>query len=133
MERWIPAVKNSFLNRLQYPVKNPGEVNHEPVAMVNKDKSNKVMYIKARPGETVKLNASGSTDPDKDKINFRWFYYTTASDYRGDVAISNPTTTQQSIRLPEDIGDKKIHLVLEVQDSGMPALVTYKRVILSAK
>jgi len=34
IERWIPDVKNSFLNRLQYSVKGPEDVNHEPIAVV---------------------------------------------------------------------------------------------------
>jgi hypothetical protein len=39
----------------------------------------------------------------------------------------------QTITLPPEIGDKKIHLVLEVHDNGSPSLVTYRRVILSRK
>ena len=133
LERWIPEVKNSFLNRLQYSRKNPEEVNHEPLAVVNGDKTNQIIKLKVRLNKKVKLNASGSSDPDKDKVSYRWFYYKEASTYTADISIKSPSSVIQEITLPKDIGDKNIHLVLEVKDNGSPALVAYRRVILSAK
>lgn len=133
MERWIPAVKNNFLNRLQYSTKNPEEVNHEPSAQVNTDKSSQLIYIKANPGAKVQLNASGSSDWDGDKLTFNWYQYKTHDSYTGNIALKDPAAAKQTLILPKDLGDKKIHLILEVKDNGTPALVTYRRVILSAK
>ena len=132
LDRWIPAVKNSFLNRLQYSLKNPDEVNHEPIAVVNGNKSNAVIKIQARPNNKVKLDASGSNDPDQNKLSYRWFYYKEASDYSGEISIRDSTSAIQHITLPKDLGDKKIHMVLEVSDNGSPELVSYRRVIISA-
>ena len=133
LDRWIPEVKNSFLNRLQYSIKDPDEVNHEPIAAINGDKTNKIIKIQAKPGEKIKLDASGSSDPDGDKINFRWFYYKEASSYSGNFSINNASSALQEFILPKDIGDKNIHVVLEVKDDGTPELVSYRRVILSGK
>lgn len=132
MERWIPEAKNSFLNRLQYSIKSPDEVNHEPIAIINGDKSNKIINIKARPTVKIKLDAAGSSDPDGDEISYRWFYYKEASSYPGELSIKDNNSSHQEIILPEDIGDKNIHIILEVKDNGSPALVSYRRTILSA-
>ncbi len=74
LERWIPQVKNSFLNRLQYSLKNPKEVNHEPIAVINGDISNKIIKLQFKPNKKIKLDASGSFDPDGNRISYRWFF-----------------------------------------------------------
>jgi hypothetical protein len=63
LERWIPDAKNSFLNRLLWSVKDPADVNHEPHVVINRDKSNKIIYVNAEPGSKLKFNSKGTTDP----------------------------------------------------------------------
>ncbi len=133
LERWIPQAKNSFLNRLSYSKKSPEEVNHEPKAVINDLAGNSVIELKGNPGQTIKLDASRSTDPDKDALTFRWSYYKEASSYTGVVSITDPTNKVQNLPVPKDIGESKIHIILEVTDDGAPALVTYRRVIISKK
>jgi hypothetical protein len=133
LERWIPHAKNSFMNRLQYSTKNPDEVNHEPLAVVNGDKTNRIIHLKAKPGKAVRLNASASSDPDGNQLSFHWYQYPEAGNYPGKLSIANPATASQTVTIPRDIGDKQIHLILEVHDNGTPSLVTYRRVILSGK
>ena len=128
--RWKDVVKNSFLNRLNYSTQSPNEVNHEPVAVVNGDSSYQVLAIMAKPGETIKLDASASHDPDGQNLNFRWFYYNEASSYQQDLPIDQPHQSHQSIRVPDNLGNDKVHLILQVEDNGEPSLVTYRRVIL---
>ncbi len=132
LTRWIPAATNSFKNRLLWSVKEPGEVNREPVAVVNDDQSNKIISIAAKPGQTITLDASGSFDPDGDELAFHWFRYDKADSYNGDIPISNPADDLQQITVPEDLGNANIHLVLEVTDNGEPQLVSYRRVIIEA-
>ncbi|MFW5726224.1 MAG: DUF1593 domain-containing protein, partial [Bacteroidota bacterium] len=55
--RWVPAATNNFKNRLLWSVRDPGNVNREPVASVNGDDSKSIIRIQAQPGETVSLDA----------------------------------------------------------------------------
>lgn len=128
--RWIPDATNSFMNRLQWSIKEPGEVNREPVAVLNGDKSNRILTIQTKPGEEIRLDASQSFDPDGDQISYNWFRYDQADTYRGDVEINNIGEAVQSIVVPSDLSGDDIHLVLEVRDNGSPDLVTYRRIII---
>lgn len=133
LDRWIPAAKNSFLNRLKYSTNDPEAVNHEPLVIVNGIGGNEILKIKEKPGKKIILDASGSTDPDGDKINFNWFYYQEASSYNGQFSLNEPNNKKLELELPKDIGDSEIHLVLEVSDNGSNQLVSYRRVILYKK
>lgn len=133
IERWIPQAKNSFMNRLKYSLKNPEDVNHEPVVVVNGNKKNEIIKIRTVKGNSVKLDASPSFDPDGNAITYNWFVYKEASDYTGNIFLDNPGSPVQTITLPDDMGSKAIHLILEVTDNGSPHLVSYRRVILTAR
>ncbi len=130
LERWIPDAKKSFLNRLQWSVKEPGEVNHEPVAVVNDDRTNRIIHLQAGGGEEIRLDASTSFDPDGDDLSFKWFRYIEADTYQGEFEIDTPKEPVQSVVVPSDLSTHDIHLVLEVRDNGTPDLVTYRRVII---
>lgn len=131
--RWVPAATNSFKNRLLWSVKDPGEVNREPVAAINDDASNSIISLKGKPGETLTLDASASSDPDGDKLAFNWFRYDAADSYSGDFAISDPASPVLTIVIPTDINSTNIHIVLEVKDNGYPPLVSYRRIIILAE
>ncbi|EON76351.1 hypothetical protein ADIS_3479 [Lunatimonas lonarensis] len=128
--RWVPASTASFKNRLQWSVKAPGEVNREPVATINGDNTNQILQVKGKAGSQLKLDASGSSDPDGDSVRFNWFRYEPADTYSGDFYIPNPDQAVQELTIPESLGTANIHLILEVTDSGEPSLVSYRRVIL---
>lgn len=131
--RWVPAATNSFMNRLQWSVKEPGEVNREPVAVVNGDMTNTIIRLNIKPGEVITLDASGSFDPDGDELAIHWFRYDEADSYTGEVDISNSAAALQQIVVPDDLGSSNIHLVLEVMDHGEPQLVSYRRVIIESE
>jgi hypothetical protein len=134
LERWIPAAKRSFMNRLQYSQKPPSAVNHEPIALLNDDKSTKVLNIKGKPGTQVDLDASASQDPDNDSLSFHWFIYNQAGTYDGEVNLEMKTNgKKQKITIPADIENKEIHVILEVIDDGVPSLTSYRRAIISAE
>nr|MBI1229376.1 DUF1593 domain-containing protein [Cytophagales bacterium] len=131
--RWVPAATNSFKNRLLWSIREPGEVNREPIAVINGNRSNKIMRISADPGETISLDASLSSDPDGDRLSFSWFRYEAADTYTGVLDIDNATGDSIGFTLPEDLSNDDIHIILEVRDSGEPALTAYRRVILETK
>ena len=130
LKRWVNDAKSSFENRLNYSLKNPDEVNHEPVSVVNGKKGIEVVTIKVKPGKTIKLDASKSFDPDGDNLNFNWFIYREAGNYKGDFDIINPISAKQKLVVPDDIKGKEIHVILELKDNGKPGLVSYRRFIL---
>ncbi|WP_114750266.1 DUF1593 domain-containing protein [Pleomorphovibrio marinus] len=130
LSRWVPAASNSFKNRLLWSVKEPNEVNREPIAAINSDKSNKIMHLTANPGETISLDASASSDPDGDNLTFNWFRYEQADSYSGEISINDPSNNVIKVAIPQDWTGDDIHIVLEVKDSGEPSLTTYRRVII---
>jgi hypothetical protein len=133
LTRWNSEVKNSFQNRLQWSVKNPEEVNHEPIAVVNGDRSHKIVLLYAKPGKSITLDATKSSDPDGNALTFKWFRYDEADTYDGSFELNNPMNPFQKLMVPSDLNDRTVHLILEVRDNGTPELVSYRRIILNGK
>jgi hypothetical protein len=133
LTRWNSEVKNSFLNRLQWSVKSIEEVNREPVAVVNGDKSNKILSLYAKPGKLITLDASKSSDPDRNNLTFKWFRYDEADTYDSLFELTDPTNPIQKLIVPSNLNDKNIHLVLEVRDKGTFDLIVYRRVIINSE
>jgi hypothetical protein len=111
-------------------VKAAREANHPPLAVLNGDKGIAVAELTARPGEVVKLTAAGSSDPDGDRLSFRWFVYPEAGSYARDVPLSDATAETSALMLPAEASGKTVHVVLEVTDGGEPALTRYRRAII---
>lgn len=129
--RWAYDAKNSFLNRLQWSVKSPSEVNHEPVAVIGKDRTNKIIRMNAKPGKTINLDASKSSDQDGNQLSYNWYFYKNASSYTGTILLENSKNPELKVKVPNDLGDNDIHLILEVRDNGTPSLVSYRRIIIT--
>lgn len=129
--RWLPETNNSFYARCKWEKKDFSSSNHEPVAAFNKSKSAKFTYLTADPGDIVRLNAKGSTDPDGDNLTYKWWQYKEADSYKGEVIINNSNAVRASFILPDGIGEGEIHVILEVRDDGDPVLTSYHRIIIS--
>jgi hypothetical protein len=109
------------------------DANHHPIAVVNGDASRQVLEVSAAPGSTVKLDANGSSDPDKNALNYAWSFYKEPSSYGGSVKIENSSASSADFSIPSDAGGKNIHVVLELHDNGSPNLYAYRRVIINVK
>lgn len=125
--RWIPAAQNDFAARLDWCVKDFKDANHPPIAKVKGSLQRDV-----KPGKTVKLAAT-ATDPDGNKLTYKWWEYADADSAAATVTIAHSDSLDKaSFVVPNEPG-KQIHLILEVTDNGTPPLVGYQRVICNIK
>jgi hypothetical protein len=128
--RWRRAYQNDFEARMDWCVKPFGEANHNPIAAVDGDKSDNVLFRNAKPGDTIKFDASSSTDADNDSLLFRWYVYPEAGNYNDTLIINNHESPKISLKVPANAQGKEIHLILELRDNGNPQLYDYRRIII---
>lgn len=129
--RWRPAFQADFAARAEWCLKPAKEANHPPVVVLNGDRTLAALELKARPGGTVELPAKGSSDPDGDRLSYRWFVYPEAGTYGKAAPLAGSDTDMASLAVPVDAGGKTIHVVLEVTDKGSPPLTRYRRAVVS--
>ncbi len=134
--RWREAFQNDFAARTDWSVSpNPHGANHNPIAIINGDRTRKVVRIQARAGETVELTAAGSHDPDWNRLALRWFVYPEAGTYADTVTLSASVGERTSLVVPTPPADatapQTIHLILEARADGSPALFAYRRAIIA--
>jgi hypothetical protein len=125
--RWIPAAQNDFAARLDWCVKEFKDANHAPVARV---KGNLRRDLK--PGETVNLTAR-ATDPDGNKLTCKWWQYADADSATATVTIANSNLLDGASFVAPNEPGKQVHVILEVTDTGTPALTGYQRIICNIK
>ncbi len=121
--RWVPAAQNDFAARLDWCVNDFAHANHAPVAELNG--SNR---LDVKPGETVKLDAL-ATDPDGNKLTYKWWQYADADSVTENVSITNADSIDKaSFVVPNEPG-KQVQIILEVMDDGTPGLTGYQRLL----
>ena len=130
--RWAEAFQNDWAARADWCVKSPEQANHNPKVVVNGIKGKSVILIQAKSGSTVTLNAAGSSDPDGDRLSYKWWYYKEPSTFSGKVMVGSADAQQATFKVPLDSNAKKFHIILTVRDNGSPNLFAYRRVIISA-
>lgn len=129
--RWRRDFQNDFSARMDWCVKDYDQANHNPIALINGDKTKQVLYQETEIGTTIKLDASGSSDPDGDDLHYEWWVYQEAGDYEGKLKIQGFSSNQATIDLPSDMEGKTIHIILTLRDNGTPSLTSYRRVVVT--
>jgi hypothetical protein len=123
--RWREAFQADFAARLDWCVKPFKEANHPPVVQIKGPLSRQI-----KPGESIILDASGSTDPDGNRLRFEWTTYPTDSGITKLVKILREETATPRIEIGAVPFGKTIPILLTVKDDGNPRLTRYARVLI---
>ncbi len=146
--RWRKAFQHDFAARMDWSMKAFAEANHNPIVVVNGDPKKEPLILKAKVGTPVTLSAAGSKDPDGDRLAYNWFYYQEAASAisqaagpdeivgkRGEDQLDilpririEKSDSEEAIVVPQSPG--VAHIILAVEDDGVPSLTSYRRVIL---
>jgi hypothetical protein len=123
--RWIDALQNDFAARADWCMKSYPEANHPPVVVLTN-----ALNLNVRLGDTVRLSARGTSDPDGNKLEFRWWQHREAGTCGGTIEIQDAGKPEASFTVPDGAGKgKTIHVICEVTDDGTPPLTRYQRVV----
>lgn len=128
---FYPAIFNNFAARMDWA--NTGEGNRNPIVIVNGMKGLDFIYVKAKAGETMEIDASQTFDPENDTMAFRWWAMPESGTYKEDVEVKDADKAKCQITLPTEAQGKQIHLICEVTDNGTPALTSYRRIIIEVE
>lgn len=142
--RWREAFQNDFAARMSWTVSDFAHANHNPIAVVNGKAGTEPIDIEAKVGQTIELDASGSSDPDGQKLHFHWFHYAEAGLADGNLAaitLSGADSAHLAVHIDAACrpfwlplipcnGDGVAHVILAVTDEDSPTLTSYRRIIL---
>ena len=136
--RWREHFQHDFAARMDWCVADDfKKANHNPVPVLNGDKTRNVVEITAQAGATVTLSAEGTGDPDGHAVETRWWIYEEAG------SLVDPRTRRlpASVKLSADQGattslvvptlpkPATVHVILEARDNGTPNLWAYRRAV----
>jgi hypothetical protein len=147
--RWREAFQNDFAARMDRTIRDYyAHANHNPKLSVNGDDGKGPILVDAEVGQPVTLDASRSSDPDRQNLHFVWFHYAEAGGTGtnlADVKIGNddaavahvtPTAVYRAQWLPNRqrcVGSGVAHVILAVTDEGSPKLSSYRRIVLTVR
>ena len=123
--RWRPAFQADFQARLDWCINPFAEANHPPRVQIAGEREREV-----RPGLAVDLDASGTTDPDGDGLDFSWGVYPATQEIAQKVVIEHRDTPTPRVILPPELAGRSIPILLSVTDRGEPRLTRYGRVLI---
>lgn len=124
--RWRDDFQNDFAARMDWCLQSFEEANHPPVPVLSTPER---MTVKS--GGNVFLDASQSTDPDGDNLQYLWFNYTEAGTLKEEVRIGGSENSHTaSFSVPKVSKKETIHFILKLSDKGTPSLSRYKRIII---
>ncbi|KNG88493.1 hypothetical protein ANOM_003256 [Aspergillus nomiae NRRL 13137] len=156
--RWRDHFQDDFAARMQWSLgSDRSKANHAPVAIVNESNAGPdPLFLESVAGSEVLLDASQSYDPDGDELTFTWFFYKEVTSSQQDIQwivpdlqwdvfedAQKPRGSVIRVKIPppaecavdlvngQAVGKgQAFHLILQLQDDGVPRMTTYKRVIL---
>lgn len=112
VNKWSNQYQNDFAARMDWCTKPFSGANHAPKINVNGSTGHG--YLNTSNGT---LNASGTTDPDGNKLTFNW----TKVNGSGSMTVSGSVAKVKG----------SATVLLAVKDNGTPPLMTWKRIIVT--
>lgn len=139
--RWRAAFQNDFATRIEWSVEpDVKRANHAPSARLNGRVGFAPVEIGACPGKPVALSAEGSSDPDGNRLSYRWWWYREASGlFAPELTLSNAEGKRTTVQIESTVRTDQftppaayqLHIILEVTDEGIPRLTSYRRAIIT--
>jgi len=127
--RWRDEFQNDFAARMDWTIKPYSEANHPPIPALAHPEQ-----LSVESGESIRFDASPSSDPDGDSLSFLWFHYPEAGTYNTLIKMDQPENAQRAhVTVPDVEQVQSAHFILKVTDKGSPQLTRYKRIILTIK
>ena len=148
--RWRTAFQNDFAARMGWTHLDFAHASHEPLAVVNGKAGTGPVEMDVTVGQTVVLDAAGSSNPDLPGpdgrgLHYHWFHYAEAGSADGNLAaltLADAETAQVKVRvdgacrpmwIPGIVpchGSGTAHIILAVTNEGALPVTSYRRVIL---
>jgi Protein of unknown function (DUF1593) len=130
--RWRPAFQNDFQARMDWCVAfDRKAANHAPIAVLNDDRSLEIVRLRAKGGERVRLSATGSQDPDGQRLRYRWFVYPEAGSLKTGAYLASDRDGLAELVSPAVTEPRTVHVILQVTDDGAPPLSAFRRAIVT--
>ena len=126
--RWLDVLQQDFAARAEWCIKDYKNANHPPkVALKHAN------ILRAKPNSIVKLKGKAS-DPDGDKLTYKWWQYEEVGTYKGKISLQNAGLSEATFQIPNDIKKgETVHIILEVTDSKVPQMTRYQRVMVKSE
>lgn len=130
--RWREHFQHDFAARMDWCVAPTfADANHNPVVVLQGDRTRRVLPLRVPRGAQVALSADGTFDPDGDSFTATWWIYPEPSTLAG-AALSRTEGLSTTVQLPSKRAGT-VHVILQVTDSGTPALTRYRRALITAE
>lgn len=130
--RWREAYQNDFAARMKWTLtSNRKAANHRPILSLNGQPGLEPVRISVKPGQEIRLDAAGSSDPDGDAVRYHWFQYREAGVQNRAAEAKLSVSEGQSTTFTAPTRNGEYHIILQARDDGVLPLYSYRRAIIS--